>query len=57
MTYVYFLRYKSGALECFKKFKAMTELQCGYKVKCLRSDRGGEFLYVEFDKYCSALGI
>ena len=57
MTYVYFLRYKYGALECFKKFKAMTELQCGYKVKCLRSDRGGEFFSAEFAKYCSALRI
>ena len=57
MTWVYFLRNKSDAFGCFKKFKAMTELQCGYKVKCLRSDRGGEFLSTEFIEYCSDLGI
>ncbi|KAM2091058.1 hypothetical protein ACFX1T_029593 [Malus domestica] len=57
MSWVYFLRNKSEAFESFKKFKAMTELQCGYKVKCLRSDRGGEFLSAEFDKYCNGQGI
>ncbi|KAM1461179.1 hypothetical protein ACFX11_045561 [Malus domestica] len=57
MSWVYFLRNKSSAFDCFKKFKAMTELQCGYKVKCLRSDRGGEFLSTEFDSYCNELGI
>ncbi|KAI5312229.1 hypothetical protein L3X38_041402 [Prunus dulcis] len=39
------------------KFKAMTELQSGYKVKCLRSDRGGEFMSNEFHEYCSEVGI
>ncbi|KAM1869039.1 hypothetical protein ACFX1X_045713 [Malus domestica] len=39
MIWVYFLRYKSDAFSCFKKFKAMTELQTGLKVKWLRSDR------------------
>ncbi|BBG92635.1 hypothetical protein Prudu_000428, partial [Prunus dulcis] len=40
MSWVYFIRNKSSALECFRKFKAMTELQSGYKIKGLRSDRG-----------------
>ncbi|KAM1503465.1 hypothetical protein ACFX15_027859 [Malus domestica] len=57
MTWVYFLRYKSEALEYFKRFKAMTELQCGYKIKYLRSDRGGEFLSSEFSNYCNVSGI
>ncbi|KAB2625790.1 hypothetical protein D8674_017450 [Pyrus ussuriensis x Pyrus communis] len=57
MTWVYFLRYKSEALEYFKRFKAMTELQCGYKIKYLRSDRGGEFLSSEFSDYCNVSGI
>ncbi|CAL8133186.1 unnamed protein product [Prunus armeniaca] len=29
MSWVYFIRNKSSALECFRKFKAMTELQSG----------------------------
>ncbi|CAL2271954.1 unnamed protein product [Prunus armeniaca] len=57
ITWVYFIRNKSNAFECFKKFKAMTKRQCGYKVKGLRSDRGGEFLSNEFNKYCNELGI
>ncbi|KAI5312848.1 hypothetical protein L3X38_042022 [Prunus dulcis] len=53
MAWVYFLRNKSNAFECFKKFKAMTELQSGHKVKSLRSDRDGEFMSNEFLTYCS----
>ncbi|KAI5351827.1 hypothetical protein L3X38_004718 [Prunus dulcis] len=57
MAWVYFLINKSNAFECFKKFKAMTELQSGHKVKSLRSDRGGEFMSNEFLAYCSEAGI
>ncbi|CAL8999643.1 unnamed protein product [Prunus brigantina] len=57
MSWVYFIRNKSSAFECFRKFKAMIELQSGYKIKCLRSDRGGEFLSSEFNKYCEEFGI
>ncbi|CAL8992316.1 unnamed protein product [Prunus brigantina] len=56
MSWVYFIRNKSSALECFRKFKAMTELQSGYKIKGL-SDRGGEFLSSEFNKFCDEFGI
>ncbi|BBN70319.1 multidrug resistance-associated protein 9 [Prunus dulcis] len=57
MSWVYFIRNKSSALECFRKFKAMTELQSGYKIKGLRSDRGGEFLSNEFNSFCAEVGI
>jgi hypothetical protein len=57
MVWVYFLRYKSDALTCFKKFKSMVELQSGFKVKCLRSDRGGEFTSSEFNNLCETEGI
>ncbi|KAI5343366.1 hypothetical protein L3X38_011242 [Prunus dulcis] len=40
LAWVYFLRYKFDALNCFRKFKSMVELQSGFRVKCLRSDRG-----------------
>ncbi|CAL2267030.1 unnamed protein product [Prunus armeniaca] len=50
-------RNKSSALECFMKFKAMTELQSGFKIKSLRSDRGGEFLSGEFNRFCEESGI
>lgn len=41
----------------FKKFKAMVELQCGYHVKKLRTDKGGEFISNDFEKFCEDLGI
>ncbi|CAL9018516.1 unnamed protein product [Prunus brigantina] len=50
MCWVYFLRHKSEALNVFKKFKATVELQSGYKLKKLRSDRGGEYTSLEFDE-------
>ncbi|CAL2253987.1 unnamed protein product [Prunus armeniaca] len=57
MCWVYFLRHKSEALTVFKKFKATVELQSGYKLKKLRSDRGGEYTSVEFDSFCEDVGI
>ncbi|CAL8168827.1 unnamed protein product [Prunus armeniaca] len=57
MCWVYFLRHKSEALTVFKKFKATVELQSGYKLKKLRSDRGGEYTLVEFDSFCEDVGI
>ncbi|TQD81825.1 hypothetical protein C1H46_032578 [Malus baccata] len=57
MIWVYFLRYKSDAFNYFKKFKSMVELHSGFKIKSLRSDRGGEFLSSEFTKFCETEGI
>ncbi|KAI5342994.1 hypothetical protein L3X38_010870 [Prunus dulcis] len=57
MCWVYFLRHKSEALCVFKKFKATMELQSGYKLKKLRSDRGEEYTSVEFDRFCDNAGI
>ncbi|CAL2246345.1 unnamed protein product [Prunus armeniaca] len=54
---VYFIRNKSSAFECFRKFKAIIELQSGYKIKGLMSDRDGEFLSSEFNKYSEEFGI
>ena len=48
MIWVYFLRYKSDEFNCFRKFNLMVELQCGFKIKSLRSDKGGEFLSTKF---------
>ena len=38
-----FLKEKSEAFENFKIFKVMVENESGMKIKCLRSDNGGEF--------------
>ncbi|GJR65954.1 retrovirus-related pol polyprotein from transposon TNT 1-94 [Tanacetum coccineum] len=47
----------SHAFEAFKKFKAMFEKEKGLKIKSMRSDRGGEFLSKEFNKFCEDNGI
>jgi len=57
MCWVYFLRNKSDTLNVFKKFKVLVELQSGYKLKKLRSDRGGEYTSNEFQEFCANLGM
>nr|GEY21750.1 hypothetical protein [Tanacetum cinerariifolium] len=41
----------------FKKFKAMVKKEKGLKIKSMRSNRGGEFLSKEFNKFCEYNGI
>lgn len=43
-TWVYFLKEKSEVLEYFIDFKNEVENETGLKIKCWRTDRGGEFL-------------
>ncbi|KAI5335543.1 hypothetical protein L3X38_025676 [Prunus dulcis] len=57
MCWVYFLRNKSETFHVFKKFKVMVELQSGYHVKRLRTDRGGEYISANFLQFCENLGI
>jgi hypothetical protein len=39
----YFLKSKDEAFDTFKRFKALVENERGCKIKCLMTDRGGEF--------------
>ncbi|KAI5342698.1 hypothetical protein L3X38_010574 [Prunus dulcis] len=57
MCWIYFLRCKSEVFTVFKRFRATVELQSGYKVKKLRSDRGGEYTSHEFNKLCDEMGM
>jgi len=56
-AWVYFLAYKSDAFTTFKLFKALVEKETGLSIKCLRTDRGGEFTSNEFKEYCKMNGI
>ncbi|RVW93766.1 Retrovirus-related Pol polyprotein from transposon TNT 1-94 [Vitis vinifera] len=56
-VWVYFLKNKSDVFETFKKWKAIVETKIGLKVKCLRSDNGGEYIDGGFSEYCAAQGI
>ncbi|XP_073264238.1 uncharacterized protein [Populus alba] len=57
MCLVYFLKNKSDTLNVFKKFKALVELQNGYKLKKIRSDKGGEYSSNEFQDFYANLGM
>jgi hypothetical protein len=57
MTVVFFLRKKSEAFENFKIYKEMVENKMDSKIKCLRSDNGGEFTSKEFMDFYSKHGI
>jgi transposase InsO family protein len=55
---VHFLKLKSKALSTLKDYK--TELRCqtpGAQIRKLHSDRGGEYLSMEFDRYLKDQGI
>ncbi|CAL8152562.1 unnamed protein product [Prunus armeniaca] len=57
MCWVYFLQFKSEVFNIFNKFKAMVEVQSGYKIKKLRSGRGGEYTSTEFLQFCEEIGL
>jgi transposase InsO family protein len=56
-TWIYFLKHKYDALSCFQQFKSLVEKQSGYYIKCLRTDRGGEYMSREFHNFCKVHGI
>jgi transposase InsO family protein len=57
MTTVSFLKNKSEDFENFKVYKEMVEKEMDSKIKCLKSDNGGEFTSKEFMDYCNKHGI
>ncbi|KAF2307597.1 hypothetical protein GH714_030039 [Hevea brasiliensis] len=52
-TWVKFLKEKSEALLKFAEFRDAVEKEFGKKIKCLRSDNGGEYMLKDFFQYCS----
>ena len=51
------MKHKSEVFEIFKKWKAIVENKIDLKVKCLRSDNGGEYELGEYKKFCALNGI
>ncbi|XP_059072468.1 retrovirus-related Pol polyprotein from transposon TNT 1-94 [Cryptomeria japonica] len=53
-TWIYFLKYKESdkVLSKFKEFKALTENFSSKRIKCLRSDNGGEYTSSSFHDFC-----
>ncbi|QRW21846.1 Retrovirus-related Pol polyprotein from transposon TNT 1-94 [Rhizoctonia solani] len=52
----YLLKKKLGALERYKEFKAWAERSSGRRIKCLMSDRGGEFMLDTFECFLRNTG-
>ena len=42
-VWIYFLKEKSEMFDVFKKWLAQVENEIGLKLKCLKSDNGGEY--------------
>jgi len=56
-TWIYFLHEKSEAFTMFRTYKACIEKETSAYLKCLRTDRGGEFTSNEFREFCKVNGI
>lgn len=54
---MYFLVEKSKAFNFFKCFKFMVEKETWLFVKCLLTDKGGEFISNKFNDFCKHNGI
>ena len=52
MCWIGLLKHKDEAFEKFQIFKALVENELDLKIKCLRSDRGGEYISDEFFDFC-----
>ncbi|GAA0143129.1 hypothetical protein LIER_03884 [Lithospermum erythrorhizon] len=55
--WIYLLVNKFDAFDHFKYFKSMVETEIDVKIKCLRTDRGGEFNSADFDEFYKTNGI
>lgn len=55
-VWAYVLKSKDQVLAVFKQFQASVERETAEKIKCLRTDNGGEYIG-PFDAYCKEQGI
>ncbi|GJS65671.1 retrotransposon protein, putative, ty1-copia subclass [Tanacetum coccineum] len=55
--YVYLIKHKSDTFEMFKRYQNEVENQLGKKIKVLQSDKGGEYLSIEFFDHLKNCGI
>ena len=55
--WVYPIKKKVDVFSVFKAYKARVELESEKKIKCLKSDNGGEYTDGEFLAFCKHEGI
>ena len=56
-TNVYFLRTKDEAFDFYRIYEAWLSTQYGVRIKCLNSDRGGEYMSDEFSDHLKKAGM
>ncbi|KAH9093954.1 hypothetical protein Ae201684P_016573 [Aphanomyces euteiches] len=56
-AWIKFLKTKDEQDAAFREYTAWLERQTGVKLKCLRSDNGGEYLSVSFTNHLKTLGV
>ena len=55
-VWVYVLMTKDQVIGVFKQFQASVERETGKKLKCIRTNNGGEYCG-PFDEYCKHQGL
>jgi hypothetical protein len=55
-VFAYVLKNKFQVLDAFREFHAKVERETSRKLKCIRSDNGGEYRG-PFERYCRLYGI
>lgn len=48
---------KDQAARAIVKIQAAAEVECGHKLRVLRTDRGGEFTSATFYQHCEEAGV
>ena len=56
-TWVYPMKHKSDVFSVFQNRKSLVENETNLKLKCFKSDNGGEYCSKEFDNFCTINGI
>lgn len=56
-VWIYFIKSKADVFGVFKQFRVLVENNTSRSIKCLRTNNGGEFTYLEFENYCKEAGI
>lgn len=56
-VWIYVLKTKAEVFQHFQTFHAMMKRETGKKLKCFRTDNGGEYTSKEFEAYCATRGI
>jgi transposase InsO family protein len=54
---IYIFKRKVDLFNVFKQFRALVEKIIGRSIKCLSTNNGGEFTFLEFENYCKEVGI